>query len=131
MVHDVNAFEPDDRVSDFTTSLSAYARKNYAGGQVTHSHLIAALNSGWSPRELARECSRDLPTSQAWAAIQRRLEWCAKNPPASGPATVAKPAAWCGRCDDPSFRFIVDADSNPVRPCPDCSPQRATAGRPA
>lgn len=37
-----------------------------------------------------------------------------------GPRTASP---WCGQCASADYRWITTADSAPVRPCPDCSPQ--------
>jgi len=127
----VSVYEPDDRVTEFTAKLSSFARRNYQGGQATHAHLVSALNCGWTPTQLARHCSRDLPTARASAVIQSRLQWCAEHLPPAGPATPAKAVPWCGRCDDELFRWLVDGQGRPLRPCPTCSPQRNQMARPA
>lgn len=127
----MDTYEADDRVTEFVARLSATARRNYQGGQVTHAHLTAALNLGWTPKQLAAECSTRLPTARAYATIQNRLHWCAEHPPPAPPGTAAKAVPWCGRCDDEKFRWLVDGQGRPLRPCPTCSPQRNQLGRTA
>jgi hypothetical protein len=117
----------DDQVTEFVSRLSATARRNYQGGQVAHAHLVKALSLGWTAKQLAAECSKDLPTSRAYAVIQSRLAWCAEHPPPTAPAGKAVP--WCGKCSAATYRWIVDAEDRPLRPCPDCSPQRNQMAR--
>lgn len=128
----MSANEPDDRVVEFSARLSATARRDWQGGHLAHAHLIKALTGGWTAKQLAAECSKNLPTSRAYAVIQSRLAWCAEHPPPAAPAGPASKAVpWCGQCDDEKFRWVVDGQGKPLQPCPTCSPQRTQLGRPA
>ena len=118
----MSAYEADPRVSDFTTCLSRRARQCLQG-TVSLADLIRALDAGWTPAEMARACSNDLPNDNtAYALVQRRIRWYAEHQPGSTKSPAAGPAPWCGRCDDTTFRYEVDADGLPVRPCPRCHP---------
>lgn len=48
------------------------------------------------------------------------------NLPAGRPSTKT-PTPWCGNCTSADYRWITTADSAPVRPCPECSPQARRA----
>lgn len=123
----MSTYEADPQVEEFTAALTAQARRCYGAvpGQATHAHLVKALGRGWTPRHMAAACSRDLPTitNDAYRLIQGRIKWFAENDPTPERQQAPGPAAWCGRCDDPSFRFEVNpATGRPVRPCPRCHP---------
>jgi hypothetical protein len=123
----MSAYEADPRVEEFTAALTAQARRCYGAvpGQVTHAHLLKALDRGWAPRDIAKSCSRDLPTvsNDAYRLIQKRIQWFADHPPRTEQPRPAGPVAWCGLCDDTSFRYEVNPQSGkPVRPCPRCHP---------
>lgn len=34
---------------------------------------------------------------------------------------------WCGRCDSPGYRFVVDDDGRPLERCPLCHPASTSA----
>lgn len=125
----MSLYEVDERLTDFTIQLTARAREAYRGDQVAHAALLRALDRGWTARALARHCSHDLPLHGAGAAVQRQLVWCADHSPQTTqrPARAQRAVAWCERCADESYRWEVDAEGRPLRPCPRCHPSAVAA----
>lgn len=129
----MSAYEADPQTGEFTAALTAQARRCYGAvpGQVTHAHLLRALDRGWTPRHMAAVCSRDLPTitNDAYRLIQSRIQWFAEHSPPTDQPRPAGPVPWCGQCDDPNWRYVVEQvdekrlwDETQFRPCPRCHP---------
>lgn len=130
----MSTYEADTRVAEFVAALTPQAKRCYGAvpGQVTYAHLIKALDAGWAPRHIAENCSRDLPTiaNNAYRLIQERIQWFSERKPRAEPAAAAGgPVPWCGQCDDPNWRYVVEKvdetrlwDEGQFRPCPRCHP---------
>lgn len=85
----------------------------------------AALDHGWTPAELAAECSRNLAGVYRPAGlITDRLRRCADGrtgrPVARGPAKFHQPLDWCGLCDGPYTRRREDPETGRLLGRCDC-----------
>lgn len=122
--------ETDPRITDFTTCLAARARGLYDGQFIAHRNLLAGLSNGWPVKKMADVCSDKLPPNDLAAAetIRKRLEWYAGNLPAQR-GLPGEAAGWCGQCQDPSFRYMVDSEGWPTGKCPRCHPSSVRAAR--
>jgi hypothetical protein len=79
---------------DFLTCLTLQARRRYERTPATYILVLAAVNNGWRPQQLAQACSRNLPTTPLAAAqqINRALAWAGENkPPQTGSVARIKP----------------------------------------
>jgi hypothetical protein len=134
----MSTYEPDERVQAFIAALTADGRRCYGAtpGQVTHAHLVKALDAGWTPQHIADVCSKNLPTvaNDAYRLIQNRIQWFAENKPRHEQRPPAGAVPWCGKCDDPNWRYVVDQvdekrlwDEPQFRPCPRCHPSSQAA----
>lgn len=127
----MSALAVDPTVEEFTSSLSSYARRNY-GGQVSTADLHRAVALGWTPKELARHCSRELPTANAWRVIQSRLQWCATNPPKT---TTERRPMKPHDCEQHPDRHVCpwlnETDANGAAVRCGCADEQQPVGRPA
>lgn len=106
--------------AEFGRLLPGNVRARVHPTAVIDGALKRAVDNGWTVRELAEECSRDLGTASNVGAIITSRLGNAANTVKRQPT---KPlATWCGQCADDRFRWEVDAEDRPVRPCPRCSP---------
>jgi hypothetical protein len=119
-----------DPAGEFFEALTPQAK----AGLMPTRHLSALIaravvDHHWTPAQLAAEASRDLGSAvKPGAVITRRLEHCARNPPAHRAGRAgAKLGPWCGRPDcDPDTRWIEHPETRrPLRRC-DCATGEAT-----
>lgn len=107
---------------EFRTLLPYYANSGLHQTQRLAGLLYRAIQRGWTPATLARECGRDLAgVANAAAVVMWRLEQAADHdPPAKGASRARMPL--CGECED---GWLVDPKTRlPVKRC-DC--RKATA----
>ena len=96
----------------FLDALTPYARSVFHPTATAGTSLKKAISAGWTPKDLAKECSRDLHSAQnAGAIINHRLEQCSRIARDRGPEKFAQPLMWCGGCSDPSARWRLDTDA--------------------
>ncbi len=119
-----------DPVRAFREALKPYLRSQLHDTQRIAGLVIRATELGWTPVLLAREASRSLAgVVNAGGVITSRLENCANNGPARDPDMPTKftqPQAWCGRCDDPITRWLMDEEGRITCRC-NCWTDPATA----
>lgn len=96
---------------EFLDALTAEARSRFHRTDAGRVAFTRCINRGWTPKQLAKECSRDLGTAaNAGAIIQHRLEQRATlDPPKTAPKFV-QPKPWCGQCSDSVARWRLDTD---------------------
>lgn len=89
-----------DQVHAFRAALTPTARAALHMSQTVHATIAAAIRDhGWTPAQLAAECSRDLAdVANAGAVVTHRLRHAAGNPPGR-PARAAKHSPLCGECE--------------------------------
>jgi hypothetical protein len=84
---------------------------------------VAALLEVHGPRSLAAVAldlmtERGRPTyARAWLGEWRHLPLPGGTVRASDVPSPRVDSTWCGSCDSPSFRFVVDDDGRPLHPC--------------
>jgi hypothetical protein len=117
---------PDSRLDPLRAELAGLD----VSWQMTDEQVaaMAALVEVHGPRRLAAVAldlvtDRGRPTfARAWLGTWRAL------PPPGGPARtsdVPQPraeSAWCRSCESDTYRWVVDDDGLPLRPCPSCHP---------
>lgn len=109
-----------DPVVEFRRHLPTNAQRSLNLTQAVVALVHAAVrNHGWTPAQLARECSRDIPADSAnpGALVTYRLRENARHPPPNAPTRRRPALPLCGQCED---GWLVDARTKlPVRRC-DC-----------
>lgn len=94
--------------------------------------LAGFLAAGWDPDTLAALVSEAAPPTRIVSRsglITSRLEALAGAEAAPLPGQRMLPfeqVPWCGQCDSPGYRWVIDEATDTARYCPTCSPQ-ATA----
>lgn len=87
----------------------------------TANRLIQAMDA------LHRRLNVNAPThakTASWALLAwylRQIDAVADHPALDRPLIPVIP--WCGRCVSDTYRWLETDDRQPLRPCPDCSPQ--------
>jgi hypothetical protein len=106
-----------DPVREFRQQLPAHARNSLNVTQLVVALVHAAVRDhGWTPKQLASECGRDLgDVVNAGAVVTDRLRKAAQHPPANQPTAAAK-RPLCTDCED---GWITDPDTHlPTARCP-------------
>lgn len=82
-----------------------------------------AVDNQSQPDTHDRSTGHGCPPSLSLTGERGRAAPPARKRPGAPALIRPEPLAWCGQCDDPRSRLVVDENRDPIGRCPTCHPR--------